>query len=83
MNYEILEVQLKFKGRKLKEVAVAWQDGPCVRASIITDQPSSGYGFITSDELNLELLQYAAGYGQALRADKRKKYFPGPYKWDN
>ena len=83
MDYEILEVQLKYKGKKLKEVAVVWQDGSCVRGSIITDQPCAGYGFITSDELSTELLQYTAGYGQALPADKRKKYFPECRNWAN
>ena len=83
MVFKIIQVQLKFKEQMLKEVAVVWKDGDYVRGSIITDQPCAGYGFITSEELTLELLQYAAGYGQTLPEDKRKMYFPEINNWTN
>jgi hypothetical protein len=83
MSYKILESHIVNDNGRPAIIAVTWESAPgYVRATYITDKPSSGYDWITPhDQISPDLLQKAARAGMNLSDDLKKKFFPGKRKW--
>ena len=82
MEYKIIEAHLMFENKKLKEVAVLWDDHGMVRATYSTLDPRAGYANITAkDDITPGLLQKVAAGGSYVDEKRKKKYFPGKRNW--
>lgn len=63
-------------------LAVLWEDGDFVRATLANYYAFQGYEYIKpKTSISNDLIQRVANAGRYLTDEEKKKYFPGKRKW--